>query len=137
MAVDRHLQASSILPWAALCMGAECLQRSLLRRVSFPVWSRKQPLRPALKKPHAVVAMRAVIQRVKSASVSVDGQLVSSIGPGLLCFMGIRAEDTAEDAEYVARKVLNARFFQNPDSKRQWDRSVSAYQRFHAVEAST
>lgn len=46
-------------------------------------------------------AMRAVVQRVRSASVEVDGNLVSSIGPGLLCLIGIRDTDTVADQEFL------------------------------------
>lgn len=45
--------------------------------------------------------MRAVVQRVRSASVEVDGNLVSSIGPGLLCLIGIRDTDTVADQEFL------------------------------------
>eukprot|EP00884_Botryococcus_braunii_P019168 jgi/Botrbrau1/5935/Bobra.0366s0109.1 len=68
--------------------------------------------------------MRAVMQRVRSASVEVDGKIVSSIGPGLLCLVGIRAEDTEKDAEFIARKILNARLFVNPENGRAWDTNV-------------
>lgn len=49
----------------------------------------------------SIYAMRAVIQRVRSASVEVDGKLISSIGPGLLCLIGIRDTDTIADQEYL------------------------------------
>lgn len=45
--------------------------------------------------------MRAVVQRVTSASVEVDGQVVSRIGPGLLCLIGAAGGDTEKDAEYM------------------------------------
>ena len=45
--------------------------------------------------------MRAVIQRVKSASVKVDGELVSEIGQGLLIFLGIAHDDTETELEYI------------------------------------
>ena len=45
--------------------------------------------------------MRAVIQRVTSASVAVDGEIVSSIGPGLLCLIGIADGDTESDADFM------------------------------------
>lgn len=69
--------------------------------------------------------MRAVIQRVKRAAVDVAGETVGQIGPGLLCFLGICRSDTAEDAEYVARKVLNGRFFANAGEDRGFNRSVT------------
>lgn len=58
-----------------------------------------------------------------SASVEVDGQLVSSIGPGLLCLVGVAADDAAADAEWLARKLLKARAFPAGE-ERGWDRDV-------------
>jgi len=52
-----------------------------------------------------------VIQRVKSASVDVDGARVSSIGPGLLILLGVRRGDTNADLEWMAEKALNLRIF--------------------------
>lgn len=52
-----------------------------------------------------------VIQRVKSASVSVDSELISSIGKGLLVFAGIGQGDTEKDAENLVNKVLKAKFW--------------------------
>ena len=61
--------------------------------------------------------MRAVIQRVKSASVTVDNKLVSEIGPGLLIFLGISHNDTNTDLEYTANKIANLRIFEDTDGK--------------------
>ncbi len=61
--------------------------------------------------------MRAVIQRVKSASVKVDGELVSEIGVGLLIFLGIAHDDTETELEYIANKVANLRIFEDADGK--------------------
>ncbi|EIE24829.1 D-tyrosyl-tRNA deacylase [Coccomyxa subellipsoidea C-169] len=69
--------------------------------------------------------MRAVIQRVRSASVEVDGRLVSSIGPGLLCLIGIRDTDTAADQEFLCRKLLNFRIWPSSDGSKSWDQNVS------------
>lgn len=55
--------------------------------------------------------MRVLIQRVRSASVTIDGQLHSSIGAGLLLLVGITADDGAEDIEYLAGKVVRLRVF--------------------------
>lgn len=52
-----------------------------------------------------------VIQRVKSASVTVDSELVSSIGKGLLVLAGVGKEDTEKEAEQVVNKVLKAKFW--------------------------
>ena len=55
--------------------------------------------------------MRAVIQRVKNASVSVEGNIISSIGQGLLVLLGIEEKDNAEDVEWLSNKVVNLRIF--------------------------
>mmetsp|Transcript_38159 Transcript_38159/g.99089 ORF Transcript_38159/g.99089 Transcript_38159/m.99089 type:complete len:153 (+) Transcript_38159:163-621(+) len=69
--------------------------------------------------------MRAVVQRVTSASVEVDGQVVSRIGPGLLCLIGAAGGDTEKDAEYIGRKILNMRLFSNAETSKAWDKSVT------------
>ena len=61
--------------------------------------------------------MRAVIQRVKSASVKVDGELVSEIGTGLLIFLGVSQDDTETELEYITNKVANLRIFEDEDGK--------------------
>lgn len=48
-----------------------------------------------------VIAMRAVIQRVRSASVEVDGKVISRIGPGLLCLIGVKDTDATADQEFL------------------------------------
>ena len=58
--------------------------------------------------------MRALVQRVSRASVSVDGREVSSIGPGLLVLLGVSREDRPEAAERLAAKVRALRVF--PDA---------------------
>ncbi|KAJ7947050.1 D-aminoacyl-tRNA deacylase [Quillaja saponaria] len=68
--------------------------------------------------------MRAVIQRVASASVEVDGSIVSEIGPGLLVLVGIHDADTDADADYICRKVLNMRLFPNENTGKGWDQNV-------------
>jgi D-aminoacyl-tRNA deacylase len=55
--------------------------------------------------------MRAVIQRVKQASVSIDGYLKSSIGQGLLVFIGIEEADGQEDIEWLSGKICRMRIF--------------------------
>jgi D-tyrosyl-tRNA(Tyr) deacylase len=55
--------------------------------------------------------LRAVIQRVNGASVTVDGSRTSRIGPGLVVLVGITARDGAAEAAYLVEKVLNMRLF--------------------------
>jgi len=59
--------------------------------------------------------VRALVQRVSGASVSVDGRTVSAIGPGLLVLLGIGREDTDKDADWLADKVRALRIF--PDER--------------------
>ncbi|CAH8534805.1 unnamed protein product [Dicrocoelium dendriticum] len=68
--------------------------------------------------------MRAVIQRVKEASVSVDNSIVSHIGRGILVLIGLSSKDTDADIAYIARKLLNVRLFPSADGSRRWDKSV-------------
>jgi len=55
--------------------------------------------------------MRVVIQRVKKASVSTEGKLISHIGPGLLVLAGFEEADTDEDIEWLSKKIVNLRIF--------------------------
>jgi len=55
--------------------------------------------------------MRAVIQRVTQASCKVDDQLTGEIGKGFLVLLGIENEDTNEDLEWLAQKIVNMRIF--------------------------
>ena len=57
--------------------------------------------------------MKALVQKVKSSSVSVDGKVVNSIGKGLNVLLGVHNEDTNEDAIKLAKKVLNLRIFED------------------------
>ncbi len=66
--------------------------------------------------------MRCVIQRVTEASVTVDGETVGSIGPGLLALIGVSTEDGPADLKYMAEKVPNLRIFD--DEKGVMNRSV-------------
>ena len=59
--------------------------------------------------------MKAVIQRVKNSSVSVDGQIVNQIGKGLNVLLGIHVTDTFEDIDYLVRKIVNLRIFDDED----------------------
>jgi D-aminoacyl-tRNA deacylase len=55
--------------------------------------------------------MRALIQRVREAAVTVDGVGVAAIGPGLLVLAGIAADDTDDDRDWLARKIVALRIF--------------------------
>ena len=55
--------------------------------------------------------MRAVVQRVTEASVTVDNELVGSIGPGVMILIGVSSEDTDKDLKYISEKVPNLRIF--------------------------
>jgi D-aminoacyl-tRNA deacylase len=57
--------------------------------------------------------MRAVIQRVKQARVSVEGQVIGEIKQGLLCFLGVGKEDQEADADYLAAKIPQLRIFED------------------------
>lgn len=59
--------------------------------------------------------MRAVIQRVANASVSIHGELSSSIGTGFMVLLGIEAEDSEEDAEWLSRKIAQLRVFSDEE----------------------
>ncbi len=61
--------------------------------------------------------MRALIQRVSSASVDVGGKRVSAIGPGLLVLLGVMKGDTLKELEYIARKVSNLRIFEDESGR--------------------
>lgn len=66
--------------------------------------------------------MKAVIQRVTSASVTVDNKVISSIGNGLCVLIGITRGDTLADIKYIVRKILNTKIFEN--DKKKWSASV-------------
>ncbi len=59
--------------------------------------------------------MRAVVQRVRSASVTISGEKVSKIGPGLLILLGIGIEDVPEDIQWLVPKIANLRIFNDED----------------------
>ena len=71
----------------------------------------------------ALTYFEAVIQRVKSASVTVDGQLISSITRGLLVFAAIGKDDTPKEAESMASKVLKVKLWED-DQGGKWKRNV-------------
>ncbi len=61
--------------------------------------------------------MRAVVTRVASAAVTVDGETVGAIGPGLLVLLGIRTDDTEREADRIADRVCGARIFEDEAGK--------------------
>ena len=61
--------------------------------------------------------MRAVIQRVTCARVTVDGHTVGEIASGLLILLGVTHDDTKEDADYLAAKIVALRIFEDADGK--------------------
>jgi len=63
--------------------------------------------------------MRALLQRVREARVTVDGETVGSVGPGLLIFVGVTHVDTPETARWLAEKSANLRIFEAPDGSGQ------------------
>ena len=61
--------------------------------------------------------MRAVVQRVSRAKVSVSGSVSGEIGPGLLVLLGVGREDTESDVHYLAEKIRGLRIFEDADEK--------------------
>jgi D-tyrosyl-tRNA(Tyr) deacylase len=66
--------------------------------------------------------MRAVVQRVREASVSIDGDDVARCGPGVLVLLGIAVGDDTEEAERLAGKIARLRIFEDEDGR--FDRSL-------------
>ena len=71
--------------------------------------------------------MRALVQRVSHASVTVDGEPVAQIGPGMLVLLGVKRGDTEGDADRIARKLLALRIFEDDDGR--MNRSVQDAQK--------
>ena len=61
--------------------------------------------------------MKAVIQRVTSADVKVDGKTLGAIGQGFLILLGVHEDDTEAEADLLAKKVANLRVFEDEDEK--------------------
>jgi len=98
---------SSSAAWARGCCGhgKPCMHQSWLARTLL------------LFSLDSAFAMRIVLQRVKSASVTVDNAVVSSIGCGVLALVGLREGDTPADLEYCARKLCAAKLWGNEEGK--------------------
>ncbi len=60
--------------------------------------------------------MRAIVQRVREASVSIDGKVVGAIGRGALVLAGMAADDTDDDRDWLARKIVALRIFDDADA---------------------
>ena len=61
--------------------------------------------------------MRAVVQRVSRAKVTVDGEVTGEIGCGLMVLLGVSTTDDYKDADYLVDKIINLRIFEGPDGK--------------------
>ena len=61
--------------------------------------------------------MRAILTRVRSASVSIDGQVVGKIGKGFLILLGVGPQDTKKECRYLAEKALGLRVFEDENGK--------------------
>jgi D-tyrosyl-tRNA(Tyr) deacylase len=61
--------------------------------------------------------MRAVIQRVSEAKVTVEGHITGQIGAGMLVFLGVEMEDTETDLEFMLKKIVALRIFSDADGK--------------------
>ncbi|KAL1412593.1 D-tyrosyl-tRNA(Tyr) deacylase [Vanrija albida] len=68
--------------------------------------------------------MRAVVQRVLNASVTVDGKVISSVGQGLMVLVGVERNDTPADASWIIKKVLSAKLWDD-EAAGAWRRNVA------------
>ena len=66
--------------------------------------------------------MKALLQRVTRASVSIGGEVVGQIGPGLVVLVGVASGDTESEAQYLAQRTVNLRIF--PDEEGKFNRSI-------------
>jgi D-tyrosyl-tRNA(Tyr) deacylase len=67
--------------------------------------------------PVKAIPVRAVVQRVSHASVTVDGAIVGEIGSGLMVLLGIGEDDTHNDVDYLAHKIMELRIFDDAEGK--------------------
>lgn len=87
-------------------------------------------LLPFLLTTSSTSAMRLVVQRVRSASVTVNGQEVSSIGPGVMALVGLHQTDDVSDIAYCAKRLLACKLWEN-EAGAPWRQSVK--QKSHDV----
>lgn len=64
-----------------------------------------------------VIVMKALLQRVARAKVTVEGETISQIGPGLLVLLGVGPKDTEQEADFLAEKCVNLRIFHDQEGK--------------------
>ena len=72
---------------------------------------------PADSSGEGLYRLKALIQRVKKASVSISGELYSSIAQGVLVFLGVEKDDEKENAEKLADKIIKLRIFEDENEK--------------------
>ena len=68
--------------------------------------------------------MRAIVQRVKSSSVAVEGKVVANIDRGLNLLVGISTTDTETELDWIVRKCLDLRLFPDGNADKAWDKSI-------------
>ncbi|UCG07028.1 MAG: D-tyrosyl-tRNA(Tyr) deacylase [Desulfobacterales bacterium] len=61
--------------------------------------------------------MRAVVQRVKESTVKINQEIVGEIGKGLLVLLGVAADDSVKDCDYLVNKIINLRIFEDQEGK--------------------
>ena len=70
--------------------------------------------------------MKLVAQRVKEAKVTVDGETMGTIGPGILVLLGVHKEDTPDKTAWFVNKLLNLRIFEDENGKMNRNRAFNA-----------
>src|SRR4051812_31650320 len=65
--------------------------------------------------------MRALVQRVEEASVTVDGERIAAIGPGMVVLLGVKRGDARKDADHLARKLAKLRIFDDAEGRMNHD----------------
>src|SRR5258706_12104883 len=91
--------------------------RSFHRRLHLPRRPLASPRRTRISAQQGLSLMRAVIQRVSRAKVTVNGETTGEIANGLLVLLGVATGDTNADADYLAEKIIGLRIFEDQDGK--------------------